>query len=69
MKIQIEIDCGSAVVHDYFEEELLRILDTASTKLIEQLERDKCCVCELREADYKLIDINGSTVGSLKVVQ
>ena len=67
MKISIEIDCKDAALHDNLEEELRRILNTVTDKVLRQLDRDGRCICEALESDDKLLDVNGNTVGSLKL--
>jgi hypothetical protein len=67
MKIKIEVDCKNAALHENLEVELRRILNTATDKVLRQLERDDRCICEALESDDKLLDINGNTVGFLKL--
>jgi hypothetical protein len=67
MKIKIEISCDDAALHDNLHGELTRILSTIPDKVCAQLERDGRCICEALESNDKLLDINGNTVGYLKV--
>jgi hypothetical protein len=69
MKILVEIDCEGAALHDDPENELPRILNTIPQKIWEQLERDGRCICEALESSDKLLDINGNTVGTVKVLR
>jgi hypothetical protein len=69
MKIKIEINCDDAALHDNLEVELPRILTTALGKVYAQLERDGRCICEALESDDKLLDINGNTVGTVRVIR
>lgn len=68
MKIIIEINCEDAALHDDFETEFPRLLNTIPQKIYNQLERDGRCICEALESDDKLLDINGNTVGRLRVI-
>lgn len=68
MKIKIEIDCDDDALHEDLENELPRILRTVTPKVCKQLERDGRCVCEALESTDKLLDINGNTVGVLRVI-
>lgn len=67
MKIKIEINCDDDALHTDLEEELGRILNTIPGKICEQLERDGRCVCEALESTDKLLDINGNTVGIVRL--
>jgi hypothetical protein len=69
MKIVIEIDCGNAALHDDPPNELRRILATVPGKVAAQLERDGRCICEALESADMLKDINGNTVGTVKIVR
>jgi len=66
MRVLIEIDCRNSAF-DHLEDELARILSLCSAKIARQLERDPGCVCEAPEADDKLLDSNGNTVGTIRV--
>lgn len=68
MKIIIEINCDDAALHDDITGELPRILLNATGKIYEQLERDGRCICEALESADKLLDRNGNTVGTVKIV-
>ena len=64
MIIRIEIDCDDDALEDdgsIDEVELHRILCTVPPKVNNQLDAP--------EALYKLLDINGNTVGTLKVIR
>jgi hypothetical protein len=70
MEIEIKINCDDAALEDdggIDEIELHRILCTVPPKITSQLERDSECICEAEESVDKLMDINGNTVGFLKV--
>ena len=69
MKVVIEIDCKNSALHDDFETELPRILNTIPQKIYNQLERDGRCICEAMESDDKLLDYNGNTVGTIQVIK
>lgn len=69
MKVLIEVECSNAAFDDYPENELRRILNTVPRKVIRQLSRQAGCVCQHPEADDKLLDANGNTVGTLKVIE
>jgi len=68
MNIEIKINCDDDALHSNFKRELRRILNTIPDKICEQLERDGRCVCEALESADKLLDINGNTVGVVKVL-
>lgn len=71
MRICIEINCDSAALFeddDHVDEvELHRILCSVPPKVNQQLERPPC-LCDAPEAADKLLDINGNTIGTLKVI-
>ena len=67
MKIKIEIDCENDALHNDPEGELRRILGMVPNKILKQLERDGRCICEAKESSDKLLDINGNTVGFVKL--
>jgi hypothetical protein len=69
MKMVIEINCDGAALHDDITGELPRILLNATGKIYEQLDRDGRCICEAPEAADKLLDSNGNTVGTVKVIK
>jgi len=66
MKILIEIECNGEAFHPSPYRELHRILATVPGKIYEQLTRPDC-VCDAPEACDKLKDINGNSVGFLKL--
>lgn len=68
MKIQIELNCDNAAFNDLgFRFEVERILDTCKHKIEAQLRRSDGCVCTAPEVDDKLLDINGNTVGYIRI--
>lgn len=69
MKILIEVDCDNAELHDNLYQELSRILKSVPCKIYNQLERDGRCICTALEADDKLLDINGNTVGIVRLIK
>jgi len=68
MKIEITIDTDNAAFEDD-PGELRRILDTVTAKVTSQLAREPGCVCDAPEIDDKLLDINGNTVGRVRVTE
>ena len=68
MKIEVELEVIHAAMHDDFMGELARLLSTIPAKIANQLERDGRCICEALESDDKLLDINGNTVGFLRLI-
>ncbi len=48
--------------------ELRKILGTCYEKVLNQLAREPGCVCTALEVDDKLLDSNGNTVGTIKLV-
>jgi hypothetical protein len=67
MKILIEINCDDAALHDNLHGELARIMYGIPDKVCAQLERSGRCICEALESSDKLIDINGNTVGTVRL--
>jgi hypothetical protein len=67
MHILIKIDCSNDALHSNLEVELGRILSTIPEKVCRQLERDGRCICEALESADKLLDVNGNTVGTVRV--
>jgi hypothetical protein len=67
MKITIEINCDDAALHDDFEIEFPRLLNTIPQKIYNQLERSGRCICEALESSDKLLDSNGNTVGTVRL--
>jgi hypothetical protein len=68
MDIRIEINCDDDELHSNFSNELPRILGTIPEKILSQLIRDGRCLCTALESSDKLLDINGNTVGTVKVL-
>lgn len=67
MRVTIVLDCDGAAFEDEPIAELTRILGTVPAKLTRILARTPGCVCTAPEADDKLLDSYGRTVGSLTV--
>ena len=67
MKLTIEIKMGDDALARHPHAELERLLDTVKGKVLRQLDRDVQVVCDAPEVDDKLVDINGNTVGSVKL--
>jgi hypothetical protein len=67
MKVIIEIECDNAAFEDDFYKEFKRILRAVPEKVAAQAHR-KHSICNAPEIADVLIDINGNTVGSVKVV-
>lgn len=67
MKLFIEIEMDNAAFKDDVAwEEIRRILSTASRKLEAQIDREPS-ICDVPEWADKLLDINGNTVGSIRL--
>jgi hypothetical protein len=66
MKILIEIECDNDAFSPSPYRELHRILSTVPRKVYEQLTRPNCA-CDAPESCDKLKDINGNSIGFLKV--
>lgn len=66
MRIHITIDTDNAAFEDD-EHELLRIIQTIPAKIEEQKARGEDCLCDAPEAGDKLLDINGNTVGKVRI--
>lgn len=67
MKAIIEIELGNAAFEDDLYGELQRILGTVPRKVYKQLSRAGGCLCTAAEADDLLKDVNGNTVGTVRV--
>jgi hypothetical protein len=67
LKVVIEVECTGAAFDENPIGELKRILRTVPAKVVNQLTREAGCVCVAPEADDKLLDVNGNTVGSLRL--
>lgn len=65
-KVVIEIEMKNAAFEGDPTPEVTRILAQACSKIAEQLEREPT-ICTAPEASDKLLDINGNTVGSVRV--
>lgn len=67
MKIIIEIDTSNAAFEDHgLGNELMFVFTRAKNKIIRQLERPPS-LCDAPEADDKVQDSYGNTVGSVRV--
>lgn len=66
VKIEVEIDCENAAFDPDPLPEIHRLLVQLPWKVRAILARPDA-VCDAPEADDKLIDLNGNTVGSFKV--
>lgn len=67
MDIHIHIETENAAIDGHPEVEIERILRTVTDKVLAQMTRDPQTVCDAPEVDDKLIDINGNTVGYVRV--
>jgi hypothetical protein len=67
MKILIEIDCENAAFWPDPFEEIYRLLEQAKTKVRIQADRPEC-LCDAPESADKLLDYNGNTVGTVRVI-
>ena len=67
MKVTIEIVMDSAAFDIVPKIELKRILSTIPDKVSAQMRRSKECVCVTPEIDDKLLDMNGNTVGFVRL--
>jgi len=67
MKLTIEINMDNAAFDGPLCGELSRILSSVTRKVESQLERSPECICDAPEIDDKLLDINGNTVGSVRL--
>jgi len=67
VKVYIEFDCDNDSFGD-FDDETERILDQAHDKLLSQRYATAATVCQHPEPMHKLLDTNGNTVGSVKLV-
>ena len=63
MKVTISFDMDSQAFES--ADEVRRILLQAATKIERQRARAPGCICTAPEADDKLIDAHGNTVGSV----
>ena len=69
MKVTLELELGNAAFEDDMARELCRVFSTGPGKVMRQMERDPATVCDAPEADDKLFDSNGNTVGMVKVIE
>lgn len=65
-KLTIQIELKNASFEDDPAPEIKRILSSAIGKVRRQLDRAES-LCKAPEADDKLLDINGNTVGTIKL--
>ena len=70
MKVVITVNCDTAAFDRSGDPsvELSRILAGCVKKFRAQLAREPGCVCDAPEANDKLLDLNGNTVGSITVI-
>lgn len=78
MKVIIEFECDNDafVGDDDWEQDLIdtfytevgNVLEQAREKIVEQRRREDGCVCTALESADKLLDSNGNTVGTVRVV-
>ena len=66
MKVTLEINCDGAAFDEDPIGEIRRILSKAPMKVLNQLRRPES-LCDAPEASDKLLDINGNTVGFVRV--
>jgi hypothetical protein len=66
MKVIIEIVLDSDALQ--YVGELSRILTTVEGKVTVQRGRSSTCLCDAPEVSDKLLDTNGNTVGSVRLV-
>jgi len=67
MKVTIELSMDNAAFEENPTLELSRIMETVTGKVARQLQREDGCLCIADEIDDKLMDINGNTVGFVKL--
>lgn len=67
MKVTIELSLDNAAFDEDPTLELSRIMETVTGKVARQLQREDGCLCIAAEIDDKLLDINGNTVGFVKL--
>lgn len=65
MKLTVKINMDNDAFCD--ASELGRILSLVESKVQRQMGRSEATVCDAPEVDDKLLDINGNTVGSVKL--
>lgn len=69
MRLVIEIELDNDAFANEPELEVGRILDTCGGKFFRQLSRVGGCLCDASEVDDKLLDVNGNTVGSIRLIR
>ena len=67
MRVTISFDTDNAAFEDDFDAELTRVLRHLPRKIRAQMGRAPGCLCVTPEADDKIIDSNGNTIGSVCV--
>ena len=67
MKVVIEFECENASFEDDFEDAVQHALSQACNKILAQHERTPATVCNTPEALDKLLDINGNTIGKVRL--
>lgn len=60
-------DDWDADLVDTFYNEVGNVLEQAREKIMRQRHRAEGCVCDALEADDKLLDSNGNTVGTVRL--
>lgn len=66
MKIVIAFYMDNASFVDDFHGELERVLNKVKTKVCVQVTR-RPSICDVQEADDKILDSNGNTIGFIKL--
>lgn len=67
MRIVISFDCDNASFEDDFFGAVKHALAQASRKIAAQHRRPKATVCTALEAEDKILDVNGNTIGKVSV--
>ncbi len=65
MKVYIEFDTDNTCFEDNFEGSLTHVLAKAALKIQKHVAYKRCVV--LPEATDKLLDVNGNTIGSVRL--
>lgn len=68
MKVFIEFECDNADFEDSFEGALRCVLSSCITKVLKQRSRS-ASVCTAPEAADKLYDVNGNTIGYVRLLK
>ena len=67
MKVVIEFEITGTAFEDDLGGQLYDFGAQITSKILAQMARDPSVVCDALEVDDKLIDLNGNTVGTIKV--